>query len=341
MTPALPTLVVVFVVVLLGSIVASLLVLKRCLFVVQPNEALVLSGRPHMLPDGTRVGYRVVLGGRVLRIPILETVSRIDLTNLPVEIHSHSAYAKEGTPVDLHEVANVKVSSDPAIMRNAIERFLDRSREEIHRVATETLEGSLRQVVAVMSPRELVADPVKVAAVVQEETQADFEKLGLQLDTFKVKRVVGPGGEPIRLESAAEAPPSTASLEPPVEPPSQVAKVAELSVDTSELDKLADFSLGRSEREALAVTLVGRAVDSVLTVDRVDSTQAQVPNSYQGGRTVFGRRPSGLKLAVCLPAEGGGGRTEPQFGEEMRFQGRIHDWDDLYSHLVVLADRTT
>jgi flotillin len=97
---------------------------------------------------GQELGYRVLTGGRAIRIPIVETIKRMDVTTMPVRVEVKNAYAKGGTPLNIQAIANVKISTDPAVVGNAIERFLDRDRSELTRVSRETLEGYLRGVVA-------------------------------------------------------------------------------------------------------------------------------------------------------------------------------------------------
>ena len=48
------------------------------LYICEPNELIVFSGRKRTLPDGTTVGYRVLTGGRAQRWPILEKAERMD-----------------------------------------------------------------------------------------------------------------------------------------------------------------------------------------------------------------------------------------------------------------------
>jgi flotillin len=62
--------------------VASLLsvwFLKSFLIICKPNEVVVLSGRKSRNKNGQPIGYRVLTGGRTVRIPIIETVKRIDV----------------------------------------------------------------------------------------------------------------------------------------------------------------------------------------------------------------------------------------------------------------------
>lgn len=170
-------------------ILVMLAVLSQFLFVCRPNEILIFSGRSNTLPDGSTVGYRVVHGGVALRVPLLEKVDRMDLTTIPIEINVKNAYSKGGIPLEIRAVAYVKVSSDPAVMNNAIERFLGRDPREIRQVAKESLEGHLRGVLARMTPEEVNEDRLKFADEMLEETGDDLDRLGIMLDAVKVQSV--------------------------------------------------------------------------------------------------------------------------------------------------------
>ncbi len=100
-----------------------------------------------------------------------------------------NAYSKGGTPLNIQAIANVKISNDRAIVGNAIERFLDRDRSEISRVARETLEGNLRGVVATLTPEQLNEDRLQFAERIAEDVSRDLSKLGLHLDILKIQSV--------------------------------------------------------------------------------------------------------------------------------------------------------
>jgi flotillin len=163
--------------------------LKSFLCICKPNEVLILSGRKRRTKDGQEVGYRVLTGGRAIRIPIVETVKRMDVTTMPVRVEVKNAYAKGGTPLNIQAIANVKISTDPAVVGNAIERFLDRDRSELTRVSRETLEGYLRGVVATLTPEDLNEDRLSFAERIASDVSRDLTKLGLQLDTLKIQSV--------------------------------------------------------------------------------------------------------------------------------------------------------
>src|SRR5690606_32297893 len=86
-------------------------------------------------------------------------------------------------------IANVKIHSDPNLLRNAIERFLGREKNEIRIVAQQTLEGALREVLAQMTPEQVNEDRLTFAENLIKSVADDLDKLGLELDTLKIQNV--------------------------------------------------------------------------------------------------------------------------------------------------------
>ena len=163
--------------------------LRSLLVIAKPNEVVILSGRKWKNRDGQEVGFRVLTGGRAIKIPIVETVKRMDITTMPVPLEVRNAYSKGGTPIHLQAIANIKISSDRHVVGNAIERFLDHKPNDIVRVARENLEGHLRGVVATMTPEQVNEDRLKFAEQIASGVSSDLAKLGLQLDTLKIQNV--------------------------------------------------------------------------------------------------------------------------------------------------------
>jgi flotillin len=124
-----------------------------------------------------------------VRIPLIETVDRMDLTNMLIELRVQGAYSKGGIPLNVQGVANVKVSSKTDQLANAIERFLGMTRDQIMAIARETLEGNLRGVLSTLTPEEVNTDREKFAGELLHEADHDLGRLGLELDTLKVQHV--------------------------------------------------------------------------------------------------------------------------------------------------------
>jgi flotillin len=177
-----------------AAVLLVLIVFYRYLLrICRPNEILIFSGRKHKADDGRQVGYRVVFGGRGMRIPVVETVNRMDVSLISVPIAVQGAYSEGGIPLNVHAIANIKVSTDRRFVGNAIERFLGKDRTEIARVVKETLEGHLRGVLATMTPEELNQDRLKFSRHLELSAGPDLEKLGLELDVLKIQHVADDG----------------------------------------------------------------------------------------------------------------------------------------------------
>jgi len=171
-------------------LVALNLISRWMIRICRPNELLVVTGSQSNQGDQGMKGYRVVAnGGWTFVKPILETARRMDVTLLPVLVEVNNAYSRGGTPLNIQAIANVKVSTDPAVRNNAIERFLGRDSKEIVQVAKENLEGNLRSVLAQLTPEQVNEDRLRFAEQIAEDVGQDLRRLGLQLDTLKIQSV--------------------------------------------------------------------------------------------------------------------------------------------------------
>jgi len=175
--------------VVLVSLVALNLISRWMIRICRPNEMLVVTGSKSNQDQGAK-GYRVVAnGGWTFVKPILETARRMDVTLLPVVVEVNNAYSHGGTPLNIQAIANVKVSTDPEIRNNAIERFLGHHQDEIVQVAKENLEGNLRSVLAQLTPEQVNEDRLRFAEQIADDVGSDMRRLGLQLDTLKIQSV--------------------------------------------------------------------------------------------------------------------------------------------------------
>lgn len=176
--------------IVLAALVALLVTIKSLIVIVPPNSAAVITGRSRQLTDGRGVGYRTVIGGRTLRIPIIEEVAWMPLATIPIELNVQNAFSKGGIPLSVQAVGNIKVASEPeSTFNNGVERLLGKHVDEIEELAKETLSANLRGVLASMTPEEVNEDRLKFAAQLLEEADQDLQKLGLQLDTLKIQNV--------------------------------------------------------------------------------------------------------------------------------------------------------
>jgi len=176
------------------ALIAVAVAIRGLIIICPPNRVAVVSGRSRQLPDGRRVGYRVIKGGRTIRIPLLEKVEYMDLNTIPIEVSVTNAYSKGAIPLDVQGVANIKVASREGVLENSVERFLGRPSEYIQQIAKENLEANLRGVLATLTPEEVNEDRLKFAQVLIEEADDDIKTLGLELDVLKIQNVTDQAG---------------------------------------------------------------------------------------------------------------------------------------------------
>jgi flotillin len=193
---------------LLFVVVVAVMTIRSLIVIVPPNRAAVLTGRERKLISGEQVGYRSVIGGRTLRVPIVESVQHISLETFPVEISVANAFSKGNIPLNIEAIAAVKIASQPeTVFNNAVERLLDKTEEEIWSLAKDTLMGNLRGVLATLTPEEVNEDRLGFARALSEDAGEDLAALGFHLDVLKIQNVSDERGylEAIGRKRAAEA----------------------------------------------------------------------------------------------------------------------------------------
>lgn len=167
---------------------AAAVAVSNLLEICEPNEVLVFSG------SKSGKGYDIVHSGKKLRIPLFHKVDRLDVTNMVIDLNVTNAYSKGGIPLSIKGVANVKIASHQPLISNAVERFLGMTRDQVSRVAKETLEGNLRGVLARLTPEQVNNDRRMFAEELSEEAEHDLSKMGLALDTLKIQSVTDDKG---------------------------------------------------------------------------------------------------------------------------------------------------
>lgn len=169
--------------------VAIYQVLTNLIYICSPNEVLVFSGGTHTIRSGKTVGYRIVKGGRTLRVPFFEMVDRMDLTNMNIEVSVKGAFSKGGIPLNVEGIANVKIAGESPALDNALQRLLGKPKPVIMRIAKDTLEGYLRGVLASLTPGDVNENTQAFEKALREQAGEGFEKMGLTLDNLKIQSI--------------------------------------------------------------------------------------------------------------------------------------------------------
>jgi flotillin len=93
-------------------------------------------------------------------------------------------------PVTIEARASVKLAGrSEEGLENAIERFLGKGSDAMVRTSQQTLEGTLRGVVAAVSPEEANAQRLELADQVAQRTRTNLSRLGIVLDIFEIQSI--------------------------------------------------------------------------------------------------------------------------------------------------------
>jgi flotillin len=181
--------------ILLGllGLFAAMALFARNYIKVPPSMVAIFYGRKHTIVDerGQRatVGFRVVRGGAALRVPVLEKVEYLSLNVMSIPLKISRAYTKEGVPVTVEAVANVKIAGDDSSLRSAAERFLGMTTEQIKGVIFQTLEGHLRAILGTLTVEEINADRQAFAQKMTDEAAVDLKKMGVNIDILTIQQI--------------------------------------------------------------------------------------------------------------------------------------------------------
>ncbi|HEX5496212.1 MAG TPA: SPFH domain-containing protein [Mycobacteriales bacterium] len=182
-----------------GGVVVGLALLTTvfCLLwqVADPHEALIVSGlgvrTRHGGPD-RELGFRVVTGRGVLRLPGLRTTRRLSLGSRTTDL-SVACVTKQGLPVSVRGAVIHKVGDDVASIANAARRFCGRP-EAMDPAIHELCSGHLRAIVGSMTIEEMIHSRDALTAEIRQSTSVELGALGLVVDSVQVQQIDEPSG---------------------------------------------------------------------------------------------------------------------------------------------------
>ncbi len=153
--------------------------------IVGGNELGVVSG------SGGRKGFRTLSGGRAFIIPLLQKFHKIDLTPMTIEVVVDSAIAAGIVPLNVKATVSFAIASNEAGRAHAVTRIstIAANREGLMRVASDIIEGHLRDSIASMTPEQVMKDKDILVAKMINVCKADLENIGLGITTMNIADV--------------------------------------------------------------------------------------------------------------------------------------------------------
>ena len=159
--------VIVFIVILISGYIKA-----------PPDTAFIISG----------LRQKIIIGKASIRIPFLERVDKLSLQLIAVDVKTSSAVpTADYININVDANVNIKVSSEPELIKLGAENFLNRDNIYIAKIAREVLEGNMREIVGQMNLESMVNDRKEFAEKVQENAAPDLRRMGLEIVSFNVQ----------------------------------------------------------------------------------------------------------------------------------------------------------
>ena len=176
LTPIIIAVVAVLVVLVLAGILGSMY--RR----VSPNRALIVYGSG---------GTTIITGGGKLVWPLFQSARELSLELMSFDVApSQDLFTSQGVAVTVEAVAQIKVKSDPESIRTSAEQFLTKPQDEREALIRLVMEGHLRGIVGLLTVEQLVKEPEMVAGRVRQTVADDLSKMGLEVVSFTIKKVM-------------------------------------------------------------------------------------------------------------------------------------------------------
>ena len=160
------------------GIILFLLIIITGYIKAPPDTAYIISG----------LRRKIIIGKASVRIPFFERVDKLKLQLIAVDVKTSSAVpTADYININVDANVNVKVSSDPQLIKLGAENFLNKDTAYVAKVAREVLEGNMREIVGQMSLEAMVNDRKAFAEKVQENAAPDLNRMGLEIVSFNVQ----------------------------------------------------------------------------------------------------------------------------------------------------------
>ena len=168
-------------------------VVSVLLFVLAAGVFLLVAGYLKAPPDTAYIisglgKKRILIGKAGWRMPFFTRLDKLSLGVMQVDVKTSEAVpTNEFINVTVDGVANIKISSDPELLKRAAEALLGKTRGEMVTLVTQVLEGNMREIVGSVGLKEMVQDRQGVAKKITENVVPDMEKLGIEVVNFNIQ----------------------------------------------------------------------------------------------------------------------------------------------------------
>ena len=323
-----------FVVVLLGLLAITIIFqIVTKMKIVGGNELGIVSGR------ASAKGFRAISGGRVFSIPLLNRFAKLDLTPHTIEVPVESAIASGVVPLNVKATVSFAIASNEAGRTRAVTRILSLAKDgdRLRSVATDIIEGHLRDSIASITPEQVMKDKDALVARMINVCKSDLENIGLEITTMNIadvddhrlegvddpdlyiallKRVQSANAETKARVAKADASASSVEQEEARRAETQVRSlaneyerlVADTRVKTAEQDQRRTVGVAQAQRDGAAraagiIAEIEAAKQRISMLEKQFEAEIETPSGAEKERMILNSRANAAAMKGKATAE--------------------------------------
>ncbi len=168
------------------AIIVIILLAKAMYRIADVDKVLIVNG-------GKKPRY--ILSGGAFIIPIIRKADTFDLCMLTVKAPADEIMTSTAVPVLVDWTAQIRPNrSDMEKLETCIISFKERGNQGIIDDVKLTLMGAVRDVVASMTPEQVLADKEKFKQLIQESVTDELDNMGLELVSLNIQDITDNNG---------------------------------------------------------------------------------------------------------------------------------------------------
>lgn len=165
----------------IGLIVGIALFFASRYKVCPTNRLLVISGATALTNEHGEPLPKVIAGGGTFVWPIIQQYNFLELAPFTLKVALQDALSAETIRVAVPSAFTLAIGNASPHKENAATRLVGKNEEEIKGLAAETIVGTLRQVIAVMTIQEINSNRDEFRRKIESTLVPELTKLGLSL----------------------------------------------------------------------------------------------------------------------------------------------------------------
>lgn len=178
--------IIIPIVIALVVVLTVILLAKSMYRIADVDKALIITG-------GKKP--KIIISGGAFVIPIIRKADFFDLCMLTVPADEDEIMTKTAVPIIVDWTAQIRPDrADQSQLETAIISFKERGKDGIIDDVRLTLMGAVRDVVASMTPEEVLADKEVFKKNVQESVEDEMKKMGLELVSLNIQDITDRNG---------------------------------------------------------------------------------------------------------------------------------------------------